>query len=151
MRATVLIAEKNELILEALEGTLSLLGFTVVGKTSKRSDLEELVFTTKPDLLVYDMHLQSHGKAGLADLNPLKAQLPKLKILGLSFLEAGHQFAAEILNAGFDGYWNKFNSREMLVEKLNILFPDCRSVTAALIPLHFGKERSGSNEFDRVE
>jgi DNA-binding NarL/FixJ family response regulator len=151
MRATVLIAEKNKLILEALESTISLLGFTVVGTTSKRSDLEELVFTAKPDLLVYDMHLSNNGKAGLADLKPLKEQLPKMKILGLSFHEAGHQFAAEILNAGFDGYWNKFNSREMLVEKLNDFFPDYTSVPAALIPLHFGKERSGSNESDGVE
>jgi DNA-binding NarL/FixJ family response regulator len=123
MRATVLIAEKNKLILEALESTLSVLGFTVVGTTSRRSEIEALTLVARPELLVYDMHLSDNGKAGLADLKVLKKQLPNMKILLLSFHEATHQFAAEILKAGFDGYWGKFNARDGLVNELNVLFP----------------------------
>jgi CheY-like chemotaxis protein len=123
MPATVLIAEKNKYIIEALKDTLSCLGFDVVKTTSRRFDVEVLAFKIKPDLLMYDMNLSSNGKAGLADLKRLKKQLPKMKILVTSFNEAGDQFAAEILNDGFDGFWSKFSNRGGLIKKLNGLFP----------------------------
>ena len=123
MQATVLIAEKNKYIIEALENTLSCLGFNVVKTTSQRFDVEALAFKIKPDLLLYDMHLSSNGKAGLADLKHLKEQLPKMKILVTSFHEASGQFAAEILNDGLDGFWSKFSNRGGLIKKLNVLFP----------------------------
>jgi len=46
-----------------------------------------------------------------------------MKMVVLSFHEATHQFVAEILNAGFDGFWSKFNNRDGFVKKLNVLFP----------------------------
>ena len=123
MPITVIIAEKNKYIIGALKNTLSCLGFDVVETTSKRFDIEAMVFRIKPDLLIYDMHLSSSGKAGLADLKRLKKQLPKMKILVTSFHETSGQFSTEIINDGFDGFWSKFSNRDGLVRKLKVLFP----------------------------
>jgi DNA-binding NarL/FixJ family response regulator len=123
MPATVLIAEKNKYITKALRNTLSCLGFDVVETTSNRIDTEAMAFKIKPDLLLYDMHLSNNGRAALADLKRLKKQLPKTKILVTSFHEAGGQFATEILNDGFDGFWSKFSNRGGLIKRLNVLFP----------------------------
>jgi len=123
MPITVIIAEKNKYIIGALKNTLSCLGFDVVETTSTRFDVEAMASKIKPDLLIYDMHLSSSGKAGLADLKRLKKQLPKMKILLTSFHETSGQFSTEILNEGFDGFWSKFSTRDGLVRKLNVLFP----------------------------
>ena len=119
----VLIAEKNKYFMEALENKLSSVGFGVVKTTSKRFDVEALAFKIKPDLLLYDMHLSSNGKAGLADLKRLKEKLPKMKILVTSFHEASGQFVTEILTDGFDGFWSKFSNRESFIKQLGLLFP----------------------------
>ena len=52
MAKSVLIAESNTVFLEVLAGSLSLLGFVVVGTTSQMSDLISLSSETKPDLLI---------------------------------------------------------------------------------------------------
>jgi DNA-binding NarL/FixJ family response regulator len=123
MSATVLIAEKNKLFLEALEYILPSLGFTVVGTTSDRSDCDTLALKTKPELLLYDLHLSRDGRAGLTHLKSLKEQLPELKILVVGFYEATDQLEAEILNAGFDGFVSKSGNRGEFIKKLNDFFP----------------------------
>jgi len=123
MSATVLIADRNIFLIEALESTLSLLGFTVVGKTSVNSNIETLALRTKPDLLVYDMHLSDDGNGGLVALKGLKGKLPEMKTLATGFIEVSDQFAAEFLNAGFDGYWSKSGHRDELTRSLKVLFP----------------------------
>jgi DNA-binding NarL/FixJ family response regulator len=108
MSRFVLIAEKNELFIEALEITLSKLGFTVVGTTSKRSDINNLALKTKPDLLVFDFQLSNNGMAGLTEPKHLKEQLPEMKILVLSYQDTTNQFTDVIFNAGFDGCDQRF-------------------------------------------
>lgn len=123
MSKTVLIAESNKVYIEALAGTLSDLGFSVVGTTSKKTDLVALAQKTMPDLLVYDFGLSTGGIAGLSDLKRLKARLPKMKILVVSIQEATDQYVEKIFDSGVDGYWNKFDDRAGFLETLNLLFP----------------------------
>ena len=122
MPATVLIAEKNRLFLEVLRGIYSPLGFSVVGTTSNEFDIEALVIKVKPDLLVYDMQL-SRDLMRLTDLKNLKKQFPQMKVLVTGFYEESAEFAAEILNAGFDGFWSKFGKRESFIKQLGLFFP----------------------------
>ena len=124
MPKTVLIAESNNFLLEILTDVLSHSGFTVVGTTSARTDIDALALKTRPDLLVFDFRLISSGMAGLADIRQLKEQLPEMKILVLGLLhEATDQFAEAILNAGFDGFWNKYDDSAELKKILKFLFP----------------------------
>lgn len=123
MSTTVLIAESNNFLLDTLKIVFSLLGFTVIGTTSKISDIDTLALKTKPDLLVFDLHLPREGMPGTTNLKHLKEQLPEMKILALGIHEATDQFAETILNAGFDGFWNKYDNRAGFIKILNSLFP----------------------------
>jgi len=122
MPPTVLIAEKNKLFLEVLKGISSSLGLNVVGTTSNEFDIKGLAIKTKPDLLVYDMQLSRDGMR-LTDLKNLKQQIPQMKILVMGFHEATPQFTEGILNAGCNGFWSKFGSREELMRELKVIFP----------------------------
>jgi len=124
MPATVMIADKNVFLLEALENTLSLLGFTVVVKTTDKSNIETLALRNKPDLLLYDMHLTDDRKAGLIDLKRLKGKLPEMKTLVSGFYDVADQFVEEILNAGIEAFWSKSDNRESFMKQLGLLFPE---------------------------
>jgi DNA-binding NarL/FixJ family response regulator len=122
MSPTILLAEKNRDILEILETTLSHAGFNVVATASKSSDVEDLAFETKPKILIYDLHLSENGKKGLKGLKHIKELFPGMKIFLLSFHESTRQLEKEILDAGFNGIWSKFDSRDELIKKLKALF-----------------------------
>ena len=123
MSKTVLIAESNNFLLEALTGVLSRSGFIVTGTTSTKTEIGALALKTRPNLLLFDFSLLSGGMAELTDFIKLKEQLPEMKILILGFHEATDQFAETILNAGFDGFWNKYDTTAGLKKILNFLFP----------------------------
>ena len=123
MSKSALIVEKNNFFLEALKAILSFLGFTVVGTSSKASEINLLALKTKPDLIVFDYQLSSNGMAGLADLKQLKEQLPQTKILVLGHQDATEQFTNAIRNAGLDGFWCKYDSRAGFINTLSLLFP----------------------------
>jgi DNA-binding NarL/FixJ family response regulator len=90
------------------------LGFSVVGKTSKLSDVENLVVETKPDLLIFDLNLSEKGKSKLTNLKPLKKQAPKMKILAIGFHEAVDEYLEKFKDIGFDEYFSKFSNRSEL-------------------------------------
>jgi DNA-binding NarL/FixJ family response regulator len=120
MAISVLIAESSELLSAVLAETLTLLGFTVVGKTSKRSQLNALVIEAKPDLLIYDLRLSDGSSDKVKDITDIKAQLPEMKVVALGI----HEYLLEpIKNAGFDGYWNIYGKRSEFTNLLTILFP----------------------------
>jgi DNA-binding NarL/FixJ family response regulator len=123
MSKTALIAESNKMFLEALAGTLSFLGFSVVGRTTKMDEAIDLARETKPDLLIFDLHLSKDGLAGCSDLKLLKEQRPEMKILALGCHEAVDKILAESLKAGFDGFWSKYDNQLGLINTINILLP----------------------------
>jgi DNA-binding NarL/FixJ family response regulator len=121
MAKSVLIAESNKIFSEAMAGALSLLGFVVVGTTSKRSVANALALETKPDLLIYNCHL-SGDDAVFSDLKHLKEQLPEMKIIALGYHDVFDEFMGTYLKAGIDGYWNKYDNWAGLLKQLNLLF-----------------------------
>jgi DNA-binding NarL/FixJ family response regulator len=125
MAISVLIAESSELLSAVLAETLTLLGFTVVGKTSKRSQLNALVIEAKPDLLIYDLRLSDGSSDKVKDITDIKAQLPEMKVVSKPVVALGiHEYLLEpIKNAGFDGYWNIYGKRSEFTNLLTILFP----------------------------
>jgi len=123
MLKTVLIAESNDIFLEALAGTFSLLGYTVVGKTNRGSEGLTLARKVKPDLLLFDLGLLNGNAGGMAELKALKEQFPGLKILVLGSHEGVDDVMEHIVNAGFDGYWNKFGDRNTLLDALKFQSP----------------------------
>ena len=121
MSKTILIAESNEALIDALEFTVSDSGFSVVGKTSKLSDVKDLVIETKPDLLMFDLQLSGKDTSKLTNLKPLKEQMPKMKIIALGFNETNDNFVKEIMKIGCDGFWNKYGQSSELINTVNLL------------------------------
>jgi DNA-binding NarL/FixJ family response regulator len=122
MAKSVLIAETNKVFSEAMAGALSLLGFVVVGTTSKRSVANAIAIETKPDLLIYDCHLSGDDE-GFSDLKHLKEQLPEMKIIALGYHENFEGVLERFLNIGFHGYWNKYDDWAGFLKQLKILLP----------------------------
>ena len=123
MAKTALIAESSKPFLEALTGALSLLGFTVVGTTPKRSEVVALAQETKPDLLIFDCHMSGGETTGFSDLQRLKEQIPEMKIIALGHHENMEGVLERFLNLGFHGYWNKYDNWAGLLKQLGLLFP----------------------------
>ena len=123
MPRSVLLAEANAYLLEVLSGLLSASGYTVVGETTRQSEVAALARALKPDLLVYDFSLSSEGMAGLSELNTLKAERPEMKILVLGFQDATDEYVAAIIKSGGDAFWNKFESQAGLMKTLKGLLP----------------------------
>jgi DNA-binding NarL/FixJ family response regulator len=122
MAKSVLIAESNKIFSEAIAGALSLLGFVVVGKTSKRSVANVLALETKPELLIFNCHLLG-DESDSSDLKHLKEQLPEMKIIALGCHEVFDEIRGNYLAAGFDGYWNIYDNWAGFLKQLKILFP----------------------------
>jgi DNA-binding NarL/FixJ family response regulator len=123
MAKSVLIAESNKVFSETMAGALSLLGFVVVGTTPKRSEVAALAQETKPDLLIFDCHMLAGETAIISDLQHLKEQLPKIKIIALGCHENFEGVLERFLNVGFHGYWNKYDDWAGFLKQLGILFP----------------------------
>jgi DNA-binding NarL/FixJ family response regulator len=121
MSKTVLIAESNGALIDALEFILSDSGFSVVGKTSKMLNVKNLAIKMKPDLLVFDLQLSEKGKSILTNLKPLKEKIPEMKILALGFDEAVDQFTNKIMKIGYDGFWNKHGKSSELINIANLM------------------------------
>jgi DNA-binding NarL/FixJ family response regulator len=123
MSKTVLIAESNSLFAQALVDIVSFLGYEVVASTSKSAEVQSLTEKFMPDLLIYDFNLSEPSIKSLTDLKPLKKQFPNMKIFFLGFHEAADTFEKMAKNAGYDGFYNKFESRDGFIEKLRLILP----------------------------
>lgn len=123
MSKTVIIAEPNKLFSEVLAGTFSLLGFQVTENTANGGDALTLAQKTGPDLLVMDFSLLEGGLRGLSELTRLKESFPRMKILLMGAHEVLDGFLEQIATAGADGYWNKFDDRQALLNVLKPHFP----------------------------
>lgn len=121
MPQTVLIAESNPVFLEALSAALSLLGYSVVGTTSEKSEVAALAQQNLPDLLLYDVNLSDEGIDGIADVKRLKAQMPHLKILLLGYQDWTTEFEDKLREAGLDGFWNKYDNHAGFQNALKLL------------------------------
>jgi DNA-binding NarL/FixJ family response regulator len=121
MAKSVLIAESNTVFLEVLAGSLSLLGFDVVGTTSQMSDLISLASETKPDLLIFDTHI-SDETASFSDLQHLKELMPGMKIVAMGYHEAIDEIMEKFLGVGLNGYWSKYDNEAGLLRLLKLVF-----------------------------
>jgi len=123
MSKSVVIAESSEFFLKVLSENLKLLGFTVVGTTSKLSNLNVLLSKTNPDLLIFDLNLSKATWNKFNDIKGLKEQLTEMKVVALGIHEATDHLLKAIKNIGFDGFWNKYDKRTEFTKILTLLFP----------------------------
>lgn len=121
MTKTVLVAESNAYLLEVLSELLKASGFAVAGETTQKSDVVNMARALKPDLLIYDFNLSDEGIGGLAELQTVKKELPRMKILVLGFQDATEEFVDAVLKYGCDAFCNKFESQTGLLGVLNML------------------------------
>jgi DNA-binding NarL/FixJ family response regulator len=120
MSKSVLIAESSELLSAVLSETLTLLGFTVVGRTSKKSQLNTLALKARPDLLIYDLRLSDGSSDTVNIIKDLKAQLPEMKVVALGIYE---HLLEPLKNANIEGYFNIYSKSSEFTKLLTVLFP----------------------------
>jgi DNA-binding NarL/FixJ family response regulator len=117
----ILIAESNDFFANAITDLLSGLGGDVVATTPKKSEIFRLVQEIEPDLLIVDYDMAKGDENGQPGIEAIKEYLPDTKILVLGFHEAGVEFVESLLQKGFDGFYNKFDSSKGLLKKLGTL------------------------------
>jgi len=116
----ILIAETNDYFANAIANLLSGTGGDVVATTPEKSEIVDLVQKLEPDLLIVDYDM-AKGENGQPGIEAIKEYLPDTKILVLGFHEAVGEFVESLLEKGFDGFYNKFDSSEGLLKALNAL------------------------------
>jgi DNA-binding NarL/FixJ family response regulator len=112
----ILLADDETRVRSALRLLLEqLLGQNIVGETDHAEDLQKMVQTTAPDLLLLDWELP-RLKAGL--LTSLHSTCPGMKIIALS----GRLDAAKTaLTNGADAFISKNESPDHLLKILHII------------------------------
>ena len=117
----ILIAESNAFFANAIADLLSGTGGDVIATTPEKSEILGLVQELEPDLLIVDYDMAKGDKAGNPGIEAIKEYLPGTKILVLGFHEAADAFVESLLQKGFDGFYNKFDSSDGLQKALNAL------------------------------
>lgn len=98
---SVFLLAENRLLREALARILNKKnGITVVGATSYSSDLENVIASLSPDILLVD---PVDWETGLALIRLVRESLPSLKIL-LIGMEADSEFFLRAVREGIAGY-----------------------------------------------
>ena len=87
----------------------------VCGEASDINDALELVASTKPDLAVVDVSLETGS--GIELVKELKARFPELRILVWSMYDES-LYAERAIQAGASGYINKKHVREEIVNAI---------------------------------
>lgn len=126
----ILIVDDHPLIREGLSLRLSTQDdLQVCGEAATEDEAIALAKTTVPDLMLIDISLKSGH--GIEVVKRVKACLPNVKMLVLS----GHAeslYAERALRAGAQGYLNKQESNEKLLEVIHTVLAGQRYVSAEI-------------------
>jgi len=114
----ILIAEPNAYLSETFSELLSGFGYDVIGATADIAELNNRIRGFHPDLLLidYDMTLRT-------DIGSIRAQFPKLKVVGFGFNEAIDGFSEITTRLGLDGFFSKYAPRDHLLKSIKTLLP----------------------------
>lgn len=104
-------------------------GIRVVAEANSGGSLLSVLRTTPCDVLVLDISLPD--MSGLAALNLVKAEHPKLPVLMLS-MHSEAQYGIAALRAGANGYLTKGSDADLLAEAVRRLYAGGKYITPPL-------------------
>lgn len=119
MPISVLIAEKNSLMRKALSGTLTALGYTVVGQTASGAEVATLVEQHVPNVLLLDVNLIDEG-ISKTEMARLKEQFVGLKIVILTLCGLEDFIHDEEPIDFANGFWDKYDGSDGLLKILGV-------------------------------
>ena len=114
-RASVLLADDHEILLEGLAGLLRN-EFSLVGMVSDGSQLIQAARRLRPDVVVTDVAMP--GTSGLEALRRLRAEAIEAKVIFLT-MHADAHLAAEALRAGASGFVVKHDAGKDLIAAIH--------------------------------
>lgn len=118
----ILLADDHFLVLEGLEVLLSTFNFVENTKSVLNYfELKEILEKESFDVLLLDIHFGKHD--GREIIGEIKQTAPQMKIIALTS-HADSVTIKSSVNAGFDGYLLKIDSREEIEEALKTIAND---------------------------
>lgn len=115
----VLLVDDHQILRQGLRLMLTQQpGFRVVGETATCETVQELVRTSRPDVVVMDIHLA--GGNGIEASRQVLAEFPEVKIVILS-ADADLPLVHQALQAGVSAYLTKDGPQEELVRALRVV------------------------------
>ena len=127
-RATVLLADDHEMVVEGLSSLLQR-EFSLVGTVADGARLLEAARQLRPDVIVTDVAMP--GMGGLEALRRLKADAISAKVIFLT-MHADAQLAAEALRAGASGFVVKHAAGKELIGAIHAVLRGTTYVTPHL-------------------
>jgi len=111
----VLIADDHEMVRKGIRSWLEFESdIEVIGEAEKGADALAKVSSLKPDVLLLDLHFQDmHGLDMIRSLRGEKNETPILVMTGYE-----KQRAKAVLEAGANGFLNKLETRERLLDAI---------------------------------
>jgi DNA-binding NarL/FixJ family response regulator len=111
----VAVVDDDEDFRELIRIGLGARGFTVVGVAADADQAIDLVGSTKPDIVMLDLHMPDMGGVELLPL--LRAQWPRARFVAYSTIGATHM-VERVIEAGFVGYIGKEVSIDSIARHL---------------------------------
>ena len=127
-RASVLLADDHEIVLEGLAGLLRS-EFSLVGTVSDGAQLIEAARRLRPDVIVTDVAMP--GTSGLEALRRLRAESIGAKVVFLT-MHADAHLAAEALRAGASGFVVKHAAGKDLIAAIHAALRGSRYLSPRL-------------------
>ena len=126
----VLIADDHAIVRKGLRDILREASQTaVVGEASNGQEALALARSQPWDVMVLDITMP--GMSGLAVLNKIRAEVPRLPVLMLS-MHSGEHYVEGSLKAGASGYLSKESAPEELVTAIQAVMAGKRYVSQSL-------------------
>jgi two-component system invasion response regulator UvrY len=132
MMLRVLIADDHAIVRKGLRDILREASQSaVVGEASNGQEALALARSQPWDVVVLDITMP--GISGLAVLNKLKEEMPRLPVLMLS-MHSGEHYVSGSLKAGASGYLSKESAPEELVTAIHAVMAGQTYVSQSLGP-----------------
>lgn len=147
-QVSAVIADDHDIVRDGLKSMLSKeKDIFVIGEASRYEELERILKTTNPDVVILDVSLP--GKSGIEIADILSKEKPEIRILMLS-MHADEEFVIKSLKAGANGYLPKNAGKSELVSAVKEVAAGGEyvspSLSKILLKSYFKKMKDDSGE-----
>ena len=147
--STILIVDDHPLVREGLSARISRESdLQVCGEAENVEDALALVDSLNPTLIIVDITLK-HG-SGLTLVKQVAERKPQTKILVLSAHEES-LFAERVLRAGANGYINKQEAQEQIINAIRTILSGERYLSSSMTNALVGQAIDGKPQARSIE
>jgi len=141
MSIKVALCEDNDSFRESLQQFIEdTPGFAITTSTSSANELDELISTTRPDVILMDIDMP--GISGIQATGLVKSKFPDIQVLILTVYDDDEKIFNAIL-AGANGYLLKKTSPAKILEAITEVHEGGASMSASIVKrvlLYFNRQ-----------